>query len=191
MGLAGVDGRDDLSDFGDGDRVRLSTGGATPMVYGVCDAHAVGDVGRWVGRALLAVAVANARAVAIEVSKARPASARSARNAARASGSAGKGTIPLPRHQRFRWRQAPAYICRVAGASSASMAVAIRSASPTVSKSWADVGSRNGRTGGQFHHRPLSLPCTSPREGRLGPRNRTSAEGLWRGAQTLEPFRAG
>ena len=120
--------------------------GATPMIRRSPTHAAYDDVGGRVGQALLVVSMGDAGAVAVERPEGESGLGPLGQVRGHASGAAGSASSS--RHQRSHWRQAPAYMARVEGASSASMAVAIRPASASVSRARGGasrtVGMRSG-----------------------------------------------
>lgn len=131
MGVA-VDGGDDLAELGHRERVGL---GDRREAHD--SAHPSYDhVVRRIGQTFLRMSVRDAGAVAIERAEYQTglgslgSLGSLGKERSQCLGRAGSALMPLPRHQRSHCPQAPAYISRVEGASSASIAVAIRSASP-------------------------------------------------------------
>lgn len=125
----------------------------------------------------------------------------------RPEGQTGLGSLGEERCQRFRWSWQRCYPSRLAPPLPQAPAARVHLAG-----GWTEFrvdggcdafsvagsqrvrsgrGIKNGGTEGRVRHRPLSPPHTSPREGRLGRRDQTSAkEGLWRGGQIPGTFQA-
>lgn len=124
-----VDDGDDLGELGDGEWV-----GPAARRDAHDPAHPSYDhVVRRIEQTFLMMSVRDAGAVAIERAEYQTALGSLGslcKERSQCLGRAGSVLMPLPRHQRSHCPQAPAYITHVEGASFASIAVAIRSASP-------------------------------------------------------------